>query len=129
MGNPVDAFDPNRFIVNDRSALCQPRSRKQRVDRQKPFIRGPIDLFWLAEARKLGVTPLWLALGLWYLKGLRKADTFVLSNRQVSEWGIEPDAKSRALRKLEAAGLVSVERRERRSPLVTILANIPTMSG
>jgi DNA-binding transcriptional ArsR family regulator len=37
------------------------------------------------------------------------------------DWGIQPDAKNRALRKLEHAGLITVERRGKRSPLVTLV--------
>ena len=43
------------------------------------------------------------------------------------EWGLLPDAKSRALRKLEMAGLIAVERRGKRSPRVTlVLTNFTT---
>jgi DNA-binding transcriptional ArsR family regulator len=42
----------------------------------------------------------------------------------IAEWGVEPDAKRRALRKLEKAGLVTIERREKRSPLVSLVLNV-----
>jgi hypothetical protein len=42
----------------------------------------------------------------------------------IAEWGIEPDAKRRALRKLEKAGLISIERRGKRSPLVSLILNV-----
>ena len=54
-------------------------------------------------------------------KGLRKADTFIVSNLMVRDWSIEPDAKRRGLRALEMAGLIRVQRRGKRSPLVTIV--------
>jgi DNA-binding transcriptional ArsR family regulator len=63
---------------------------------------------------------------LWHLRGLRRTDSFVVSNVMAREWGIEPDAKGRALRKLENAGLVTVERRDKRSPLVTLLVGKKT---
>jgi hypothetical protein len=62
-----------------------------------------------------------VGLALWHIKGLRRADTFVVSNLMVREWGIQADAKRRALRKLEKAGLIKVERRGKRSPLVTLV--------
>ena len=37
--------------------------------------------------------------------------------------GVGPDAKSRALRKLERLGIIEVERRDRRSPIVKINDN------
>ena len=84
------------------------------------FIAGPIDVAWVCQARHLGVTALLVGLALWHLKGLRKADTFILSNLMLQEWGVQPDAKWRALRKLERAGLIKVDRRGRRSPQVTL---------
>ena len=88
------------------------------------FIMGPIDIAWVCQARQLGVTALLVGLALWYLKGLRRADAFIVSNLMVAEWGIKPDAKSRALRKLEKAGLISIERRGKRSPLVSLIINV-----
>ena len=88
------------------------------------FIMGPIDIAWVCQARQLGVTALLVGLALWYLKGLRRADAFIVSNLMVAEWGIKPDAKSPALRKLEKAGLISIERRGKRSPLVSLVLNV-----
>src|SRR4051812_40385757 len=70
------------------------------------FIAGPIDIVWLSQARQLGVTALWVGLGLWYLRGLRRSGTNLVSNLTMQEFDVQPDAKSRALRKLEKAGLI-----------------------
>jgi hypothetical protein len=67
------------------------------------------------------VKALLVGLVLWHIKGLRKTDTFTVSNLILRDWGIEADAKRRALRKLEQAGLIAVERRGKRSPLVTLI--------
>jgi DNA-binding transcriptional ArsR family regulator len=75
----------------------------------------------MRQAAQLGVTALLVGLALWHLKGLRRADSFIVSNLMMQEWGIQPDAKSRALRKLEKAGLVIIERRGKRSPRVTLV--------
>jgi hypothetical protein len=88
------------------------------------FIKGPISAPWLIQASKLGVRPLLLGLVLWYLCGLRKARTVQISNVTCREWGIGPDAKRRALLKLEKAGLVAVERAEKRSPKVTLVVQL-----
>src|SRR5262249_44483237 len=88
------------------------------------FIMGPIDIAWVRQAAKLGVTALLVGLVLWYLKGLRRTNNFIISNVMVAKWGVQPDAKSRALRKLEKAGLVSIERRGKRSPLVSLVVNV-----
>ena len=85
------------------------------------FIAGPIDFSWLSQARKLGVTALWVGLGLWFLKGLRKSDSFFVSNLIMREGGVQPDAKRWVLNKLEKAGLITIERRGKRSPRVTLV--------
>jgi hypothetical protein len=73
------------------------------------------------QARRLGVTALLVGLALWYIKGLRKTDTFILSNIMLQDWDIQPDAKRRALRALERAGLIRIEGRGKRSPQVTLI--------
>jgi hypothetical protein len=75
----------------------------------------------VCQARRLGVKALLVGLALWHIKGLRKSDTFIVSNLMLRDWGIQADAKSRALRKLERAGLIRVERQGKRSPQVTLL--------
>jgi hypothetical protein len=70
------------------------------------------------------VKALLVGLALWHLKKLRQADTFIVSNLMLQEWGVQPDAKNRALRALERASLIRVERRGKRSPLVTLIAKI-----
>src|SRR5215204_5312906 len=65
------------------------------------FIKGPVNIAWLSRARALGVTALWVGLIIWHLRGMRGSDTIVLSNKKTRELNVLPDAKSRALRKLE----------------------------
>jgi hypothetical protein len=48
----------------------------------------------------------------------------VVANQTLSTWGGGRREKYKALRQLEAAGLVSVEWRQRRSPLVTLLPGL-----
>jgi hypothetical protein len=94
------------------------------------FLKGPVPMWWLELARKQGGPALWLGTCLWLLRGLRKSDTFVLSNVFLDEHGMQPDAKWRALRKLERVGLVRVERRGRKNPTVTIIdGKAPTSHG
>ena len=108
------------FALEDtEAASSQKPPRKSRLTDR--FIAGPVDVGWLSRARKLGVTALWVGLALWYLRGLRKSDRFVVSNRMMESWNVEPDAKRRALRKLQRAGLILIEPQERRSPIVSLI--------
>jgi hypothetical protein len=92
---------------------------------QGKFIAGPIDVAWVIQAKRLGATPLLVGLALWHLKRLRQADTFTVSNLMLQEWGVQPDAKSRALRALEKAGLIRVERRGKCSPRIALIVTAP----
>jgi hypothetical protein len=88
---------------------------------QGKYLAGPIDVVWLSEARKLGVTTLYVGLYLWFLGGLKKSNTFLVTNLMLAEWDVLPDAKTRALRKLANAGLIILESRGKRNPRVTLV--------
>ncbi len=47
--------------------------------------------------------------------------TFTMANGWLEERGVSREIKRRALRDLEAAGLITVERSNRRSPRVTLV--------
>jgi hypothetical protein len=96
------------------------RGRERSPIRDK-FIAGPIDVSWVCQASRLGVKALLVGLALWHLKGLRRDNSFLVSNLMLEEWRIQPDAKRRALGALEKAGLIAIERRGKRSPQVTLV--------
>jgi DNA-binding transcriptional ArsR family regulator len=108
-----------RGDVSPQGAIARKGRRASSV--RGKFIAGPVDIVWLSEARKLGGAALWVGLCLWFLRGLKRADSFIVSNLTIREWDVLPDAKTRALRKLEKAGLLTVERRGKRSPRVTLV--------
>jgi hypothetical protein len=59
---------------------------------------------------------------LWFEAGLRKSAVLPLSNITGQLFGLDRNAKYRALGWLENAGLITVERKLGRSPTVTINA-------
>ena len=111
-------WDPRWFRLDH--ALAQrigtASRRKVRMVRKTGglFLRGPIPMPWLYEAAKLGVSPLWVGCVLWHLAGLKKSDTFLVSNLHLHRWGIERRAKSRALKALSDAGLITITSAQRR---------------
>ena len=117
-------WDPSSLRL-DRDGVIGLQGGARRGRRASPirgkFIAGPIDVSWVVQASQLGVKALLVGLALWHLKKLRQTDTFTVSNLMLQEWGVQPDAKSRALRALERAGLIRVERRGKRSPHVTLV--------
>ena len=117
-------WDPSRFRL-DQLRLNHLQGGTGQGRRAPPikgkFIAGPIPVSWVCQAGRLGVKALLVGLALWHIRGLRKMNTFIVSNLMLRDWGIQADAKSRALRKLERAGLITVERQGKRSPQVTLL--------
>ena len=123
-------WDPSSLVLDGVKPTQAVARRGRRVSPVRgKFIAGPVDVAWLAQARQLGVSALWVGLGLWYLRGLKRSDSFIVSNIMMQEWGVQADAKARALRKLEMAGLIAVERKGRRSPRVTLVIQGPTLSA
>lgn len=124
--NTSTKWDPSRLRLDQGVSRSQGGNRQgRRVSPiQGKFIAGPVDVSWVVQASRLGVKALLVGLALWHLKKLRQTDTFVVSNLMMQEWGVQADAKSRALRALERAGLIRVERRGKRSPQVTLVVQI-----
>lgn len=86
-----------------------------------PFLKGPIPLWWLQGAARLGKRPLVVGLALWFQLGVTKRNPVILSNVAVRRWGMDRYGKYRALRALEKAGLVAVENRGYQSASVKVL--------
>ena len=125
-------WDPSRLRLDrDRVARLNggPRRGRQPSPIRDKFIAGPLDVSWVCQASQLGVKALLVGLALWHLKGLRRSNSFTISNLMVEEWKIRPDAKRRALRKLEKAGLITVERQGKRSPRVTLVVRNTSTGG
>jgi hypothetical protein len=91
--------------------------KKRRTD---PFVKIP--LRWASKAAQATNTTkamVWIRLrhAMWEAK----TDTVLLANGRLKRDGVTPWLKRRALRELEAAGLIKVERQTGRAPIVTIL--------
>lgn len=117
-------WDPSRLRLKQSAVARLPvgtRPGRRPIPVRGKFIAGPVDVAWICEASRLGVKALLVGLAVWHIRGLKKSNTFIVSNLMVRDWGIEPDAKSRALRALEKAGLVTMARRGKRSPRVTLV--------
>ena len=107
----------------DPSLVGQPKkpARRYRTKTSERWLAGPIPMWWKAKARKLGGTVHWVGDILWHLRGLNRKMTVLLSNAECERWEVSRQAKWRALSTLEEAGLISVERRGNKSPIVTLV--------
>ena len=84
-------------------------------------LRGPVPLDWLETAARLPGKSIHAGVALWYSAGLTRSRSVPLSNIAGLRFGLDRNAKYRALQWLESAGLIAVERKLGRAPLVTIL--------
>lgn len=116
-------MDPRALALPGRS-LSPKRDRAPRHKSGERFLRGPIPMDWLCAASAASGQGggLKVAIALWYLSGLnRQAKTVKLSGAVLRALGVQRHAAYRGLEVLERAGLVSVERRQGQSPIVTLL--------
>ena len=89
------------------------------------FLKGPIPLAWLEVAALLPGKSLHAGVALWYAAGRAKSASVPLSNIASQHFGLDRNAKYRALVWLEEAGLIAVERKLGRAPVVTLLDRKP----
>jgi hypothetical protein len=55
-------------------------------------------------------------------------NTLKIGNKVLCEWGVDPATKVRALRDFEQAGLITVQWRGNKSPLVTLRSDLSMLS-
>jgi hypothetical protein len=79
-------------------------------------------LAWLESAARLPGKSIHAGIALWYAADLNRSRSVPLSNIAGLRFGLDRNAKYRALQWLEGAGLISVERKLGRAPVVTINA-------
>lgn len=77
----------------------------------RPFIKGPVDLEWIQGAASAGGKALEVALEIWRLRGLKCADCFKINLSRLQGWGVTRSSGSRAIKVLEAKGLISTVKR------------------
>jgi hypothetical protein len=84
------------------------------------FVRVP--LWWMEQvAEATNNRKALVAIELLYVHRKTKRLTFPLPNGRLAKRGISRETKRRALRDLERAGLITVERPPRKTPIVTLV--------
>ena len=107
------SFVPVGDLVETRTRFARSRGAR--------FLKGPIPWDWMIRASQLPGKALILGLCIWRLSGATGRNTVPLSNSEVQPFEIDRAAKSRGLRALEKAGLISISRKPGRWPLVTLM--------
>ena len=88
----------------------------------KPFILGPIPLDWITRANSLRGKAGATGLALFFLKGVKQANTFKVTAEAEQIAACSRQAFSRGLVALQDAGLITLQQRSGARPIVTILA-------
>lgn len=122
-------FNLEDFQLTNQDSLQEPNLPKPKLSKHAkkkiigPFLKGPIPLDWLLIASRFrGVSTLKVAIVLWHLAGLNKRHSgLVLTIKRCKPWGVDRKGVKNALNKLEASGLIRVERVEGRARKVDIL--------
>lgn len=96
------------------------------VPNTAPFIRGPIPIAWLSQAAALPGKTLHLALAIQWLSGMNKGAPVKVSKNALAHFCISTDAYRDGLKRLEAAGLLTVMRMPGRSPFVLVVQSAQT---
>jgi hypothetical protein len=117
-----DAFDPARFKLSpqmaDELAKAKPKRSKQ-PKRTEPFLLITLEDI-VAGGKALRDRRLLVWLYIKYRAWKESSNTVAIGNRNLRSWGVSPWTKCRALRDFECAGLISVDWRDRTSPVVTL---------
>lgn len=86
-----------------------------------PFIRGPIPIAWIGGAAALPGKALHLALAIHWLSGMNKGAPVKVPKKVLETFGLSMDAYRDGLKRLEAAGLITVTRLPGQSPFVRVV--------
>jgi hypothetical protein len=120
----TEEFYIERFRLGSGFMAYVPET-KQGVKRYRPkgdrSLAGPVPMARVHAADNLGKRVLLVGLVVWHKRGMRKTPSVALTTKDVKRYGIDRQTKYRALRKLEDAKLISVERQGNQSPRVTLL--------
>jgi hypothetical protein len=110
-----------RILVEDLDTRAP--STKVRRLRSEAFVVVPLQLTARASAAMNSPqTMVWV--WLLYRAWQTKSSSFTIPNTALIDYGVTRKVKYRVLRQLEIAGLITVERPPRKSPVVTLKAKV-----
>jgi hypothetical protein len=111
-----------RLSKTDEKTILASRPKRRRVRRRQSwFLKGPVDGDWLGLAAKLPGKSIVVGLVIWHGMAMEsQGGKLKLTRRLLNRLNVGRRAASSGLRHLESAGLLKVNRRRGRSPVVEI---------
>jgi hypothetical protein len=106
-------------------------AREERVRKARwksgNFLKGPLSWEWIKSAAKTNGSALFVALAIRHFCDLKKAKTIKVSLEDLRSSVVSRSAASRALRRLEARGLIEIDRGSGRLLGLRVLEVSPPM--
>ncbi len=87
----------------------------------RKFIHGPIPFNWLKKSNSLKGKTGAVGMALWFLHGVKKSDTFKITNQIEELAGCSRQVLGRALKSLQTADLIKFVQKPGARAVVTIL--------
>jgi hypothetical protein len=84
------------------------------------FLKGPIPLSWIQQVGRLPGKALHVAMAIRWLTDMNYGQPIKISKKAMELFGFSNDACSEALKRLEAEGIIEVERLPGQKPIVTL---------
>ncbi len=84
------------------------------------FLRGPISMTWLSAAASLPGKTFHLAIAIQWLHGMATTSEFKLTGKALNLLSLSRYAAADGLKRLEALGLIKVNRQPGKRPLIRI---------
>jgi DNA-binding MarR family transcriptional regulator len=101
-------------------------SRDRALRMSGRFLKGPIAMPAISQASRLGGRALAVYLAIHHQTALTKKHTVTLPRALLNDLGVDKDAKARALKSLEATGLICTECHRGRSVRVSLAEPLST---
>jgi DNA-binding transcriptional ArsR family regulator len=116
--SPYSALSPPRVPTEVEVETAVLRDvRRRRADR---FLKGPVRMNDIAAAAQLPGKALAVYLAIRHRTDLTRKNAVKLPAGLMRDLGVSKDAKARALRQLEAAGMITVRRQDGQSPIIAL---------
>jgi len=118
----LSAINQQENIPSTLTQQSLDRRRRKQARRAGQFLKGPIPLNWWTAAAALPGKALALASAIWFKAGLNKTHSDIAVGEELAmRFGVHRGARYRALRQLQDAGLISVDREPGRLPRITLI--------
>ena len=134
--SPASHFLSTRTLILFLSIMPIDSSILKRVPKSRQYneyIRGPLPLKWFQKASNISRTAGVVGLIIWRIAYQRKlwghnsqrwtSESIKVTNQTCLKWGVCGNSKNMALRMMEEAGLIRLDLKRGRSPIVRIIDN------